>query len=99
VVYRGTEPGVVPAAAITQTVPRWITPVSLPQQQWQGALEVMIDERGAVTSAELLKPIHPAYDPQLIKAALSWKYHPARKDGVPVRSVKVVNIRLEAGTN
>jgi TonB family protein len=99
VIYRGTEPGVVPAVAVTQTFPRWILPPNWPQQPREGALEIVIDESGTVTSAEVVKPVHPAYDPQLIKAAMSWKYRPAHKDGVPVRSVKIVNVRLEAGTN
>jgi len=42
----------------------------------------------------LRKGFHPSYDPQLIKAALGWKYEPARRAGTPVRFVKLIAIRL-----
>ena len=61
----------------------------------QGALEVVIDENGDVISATLRRSFHPAYDAQLVKAAMSWKYKPARKNGAPVRFLKLVNIRLD----
>jgi hypothetical protein len=55
---------------------------------------VTIDESGSVVSAVLRKSFHPNYDPQLVKAALAWKYEPARRAGVPVRYVKYIAIRL-----
>jgi hypothetical protein len=48
-----------------------------------------------VISATLRKPFHPTYDEQLIRAAMSWKYRPARKNGAPVRFQKVISVRLD----
>ena len=40
-------------------------------------------------------PVQPSYDKQLLEAALNWKYHPAVKDGVPARYIKIINVRLD----
>jgi TonB family protein len=81
---------------LNQTIPQWIVPQgSRPgTRQPEGAIEVTIDESGSVVSAVLRKGFHPNYDPQLIKAALAWKYEPARRAGAPVRFVKLIAIRL-----
>jgi len=94
--YRDGDAGVVAPVTIKQFVPQWIVPSGTRPSSWkpEAVLEVIIDPSGNVESARLRQPFHPTYDPQLIKAALSWKYEPARKDGEPVRYVKNVAIRL-----
>ena len=96
VVYRDGDPDVVPPVVLSQALPQWIVPQGTRPGTWQpeGAVEVTIDESGSVVSAVLRKGFHPNYDPQLIKAALSWKYQPARRAGAPVRFVKLVAVRL-----
>jgi hypothetical protein len=37
-----------------------------------------------------------AYDELLLRAAHDWKFSPARKQGVPVRFLKLIDIRLKA---
>jgi len=101
VVYREGEPDLVPAQALNQTLPRLVLPPRVSareSQEWQGLLEVVIDESGDVISARLLKSLHPAYDAELVKAARAWKYRPARKNGTAVRSLKLVNVRVD-GSN
>ena len=95
-VYREGEPGVVPPVATLQQVPQWNVPIGTRPGAWQpeAALELTIDESGSVTNVVLRKSFHPTYDPLLVKAAQSWTYQPARKDGVPVRFVKYVIVRL-----
>jgi hypothetical protein len=94
--YRDGDAGVVAPVTIKQNVPQWIIPAGTRPDLWkpEAVLEIIIDASGSVESARLREPFHPTYDPQLIKAALGWKYEPARKDGTPVRFVKNVAIRL-----
>ncbi|MGH9254469.1 MAG: energy transducer TonB [Vicinamibacterales bacterium] len=98
IVYQEGEPDLVAPETLNQALPRWVLPPGLSgreSQQRQGILEVVIDEDGDVISAKLRKSFHPAYDAQLVKAAMSWKYRPARKSGAPVRFLKLVNVRLD----
>jgi hypothetical protein len=100
VVYREGEPGLVLPETLTQTVPRWVLPLRPLEREALrravGAVEVLIDENGNVASVKLLRSLQPAYDTQLVKAAMSWKYRAARKNGTPVRFLKVVNVRMDA---
>jgi TonB family protein len=57
-------------------------------------LRVVIDKSGAVESATMSTATRPAYDQALIRAARSWKFQPAQKQGRPVRYVKVFEIHL-----
>jgi tetratricopeptide (TPR) repeat protein len=82
--------------AIEQALPPWNTVWlgSQAQMEFRGAIEVSIDEAGAVTSARIVQTIHPAYDPLLREAASKWRYVPARRDGKPVASTKRVEVVL-----
>jgi hypothetical protein len=62
--------------------------------EYRGVIEVEIDERGQVVGAQMTRPVHPLYDPALLKAAQGWAYLPAYRDGKPVRSRKRVEIVL-----
>lgn len=95
-VYRDGDDDVVPPVTVRQVLPQWNVPQGTRPGAWQpeAILEVTINESGDVVSAILRKPFHPSYDPQLLKAAMAWKYEPARRAGVPVRYVKLVAIRL-----
>lgn len=95
-VYREGDPDVVPPVPLKQTLPQWVVPPGTRAGSWQpeGMLELTIDESGNVVNTLLRKSFNASYDPLLLKAAMSWKYEPARKAGVPVRFVKNVAIRL-----
>jgi len=95
-VYRDGDADVVPPVTIRQVLPQWNVPQGTRPGAWQpeAILEVTINESGDVVSAILRKPFHPSYDPQLVKAAMTFKYEPARRAGVPVRYVKLVAVRL-----
>ena len=95
-VYRDGDADVVPPVTVRQMLPQWNVPQGTRPGAWQpeAILEVTINESGDVVSAILRKAFHPSYDPQLVKAAMAWKYEPARRAGVPVRYVKLVAIRL-----
>jgi TonB family protein len=95
VVYREGEAGVIAPIPLNQKVPVLaITDASALRASPQGTLELIIDENGTVVSATIAESIHPKYDQQLLKAATSWKYVPARKDGAPVSVRKFVRVRV-----
>lgn len=96
VIYREGDPDIVPPVPIRQNLPQWVVPQGTRPGAWQpeGIIEVTIDESGDVVNVTLRKPFHPSYDPQIVKAAASWKYEPARKNGVPVRYARMIAIRL-----
>ena len=100
VVYRDGDADVVPPIPIKQVLPQWVVPQGTRPGAWQpeGVIELTIDESGDVVNVFLRKPFHPSYDPQIVKAAMGWKYEPARKGGVPVRYVRMIAVRL-GGTN
>lgn len=80
--------------AIRQDLPPWFSGTA-PQREYSGTIRVMISANGTVESAEILQPIHPAYDPLLLAAARNWEYQPARRNGVAMPSEKMVTVRLK----
>jgi len=85
-----------PPVVLQQVMPPW-NPAAFGtqfQSEFRGAIEVTIDEAGAVTAARVIEPIHPNYDPELLDAAKGWRYEPARRDGQPVVSIKRVDVVL-----
>jgi hypothetical protein len=63
----------------------------MPEVQLQGQpepelfLDLIVDDAGKVRSAEPAAKMK-SVDPQLLNAALTWKFIPAFKDGRPVAS-------------
>jgi TonB family protein len=95
-VYREGDADVVAPVTINQDLPQWVMPQGTRPGAWQpeAVVEVTISESGDVTNVVLRKQFHPSYDQQLVKAAMNWKYEPARRAGVAVRYVKLVAVRL-----
>jgi TonB family protein len=56
---------------------------------------VQISADGKVVNAEILKSVHPAYDQLLLRAARTWLYEPAKKDGIPISSEKTVEVSVQ----
>jgi TonB family protein len=81
---------------VSQPLPRWAPPKSIDARLgFTGSIEVMIDENGNVSSAELRQSVHSLYDDELLAIARRWKYKPAMRDGVPTQYLKIVEIRLQ----
>ena len=81
--------------AVSQTLPPWrYSKMAEARREYQGVLALVIDENGNVQSVALLEGAHPEYNAVLVKAARSWKFRPAMKDGVPVQYRKLVKIHL-----
>jgi hypothetical protein len=93
--YGPNDADVIPPVVVSQQLPPWRpSKLSATRRDYQGAVALVIDERGNVESVVLLTSLQPEYNPVLLKSAREWKFRPATKDGLPVRYRKVVGIRL-----
>jgi tetratricopeptide (TPR) repeat protein len=86
---------IVPPVAVLQRLPVWVPDSGSRAVEYQGAVRIQISAEGKVVSAEMIKPLHPAYDQLLLRAARGWLYEPARKDGVAVASEKTIEVSLK----
>jgi len=99
-IYTGTEPGVIPPVAIVQEFPKF--PGRVPSGGIAGAVEIVIDENGAVESATMQTPVLSGYDNIVVAAARNWRYQPARVNGQPVKfrkSIRITVVPERIGTN
>ena len=89
-------PVVTPPVVIRENLPPWV-PNDSPSRlvEFRGAVRVRIDAEGKVVSAEIAEPVHPSYDRLLLVAAKDWLYQPAKTNGGPVPSEKVVQVVLK----
>jgi len=95
VIYTSADTDVAPPVAQSQRIPPWIPSIrSEMTLDFRGTLELLIDEAGAVTTASMRASAHPAYDQLLLRAARDWKFLPARRQGTPVRYLKIIEIHL-----
>ena len=93
---RTASADIIPPVATRQAMPKWVPSDGLSRQAvFSGAIRVFISTAGRVERAEIVRPIHPAYDPALLLSARSWEYQPARRGGVAVPSEQVVQIDLK----
>jgi TonB family protein len=91
-VYTVDDVGVVPPAVINQRMPA-MTPdlVRITKAMNTSAVvEIVIDEKGDVVDATIIKSVNTSFDNIVVGAARRWKYRPALKDGVAVRYVKTL---------
>jgi len=95
VVRTSTEPGITPPVVISQMMPPW-QPTRLDTQTYDAVVSVVIDETGTVTDLTVEGSLRPAYEAQLRRAAMSWKYRPATLKGVPVKYRKNIAVHLTA---
>jgi protein TonB len=94
-IYSAMDSSVVAPSPVSRTIPPW-RPISAvdARREYIGLLQIVIDEKGDVASAAIVKSIHAEYDPTLLKAAPTWKFKPATKDGAAVRYLTTMEIKL-----
>ena len=92
-IYASDDPDVVAPVAVKQDVPR-IPSMVTAQARGRGILEVVIDQKGRVSSAAIRESVHPIYDNLVLSAAREWKYQPATLDGQPVKYRKLIQINI-----
>jgi len=97
-VFTMDDANVVPPVTISQNVPNWSPPTN-ELRTFSGAVDIVIDERGAVVSATINQPVSPLYDRALIAAAKRWQYRPALLGGQPVKYRKSVAVVLRPNAN
>lgn len=85
----------VPPVAVQQDIPTWIPPdIATGSREYRGAIRVRIGPDGRVSAATLEQTTHPVYDARLLRAARSWVYAPAMRNGLPVESEKLIEVHL-----
>jgi len=95
-IYSADDVDVRPPIVISQELPRWVPPATVYNARvFSGAVEIVIDETGAVEAASLLQAVFASYDLQLLAAAKNWKYEPARKGNQPVKYRKAIGVVLK----
>jgi TonB family protein len=78
---------------VRQEIPPWPANLRGSGETQEGIIQLLVDEKGAVASAVIVRSIHPVYDQLLLEAARStWQYKPATKDGTPVRYTKLLRV-------
>jgi hypothetical protein len=92
-IYDANSSGVRPPGVIKQSVPEWRPSLGPPPGR-HGLLAVIIDERGVIETAEIVRPLSDAYDRLLLNAVNEWKYHPAVLDGAPVKFRKTLRLTV-----
>ncbi len=93
-IYSAEDVDVTPPVAISQMLPAWY-PTSAQTETYEGALIVVIDETGTVSSVRTNGTLWPPYETLVRQAASRWKYRPALKDGHAVKFQKSIAIRLQ----
>jgi tetratricopeptide (TPR) repeat protein len=80
---------------VKQEIPAWVPFDGVSRRQaFNGVLRIRVGVDGRVEAAEMIRPVHPGYDKELLRATESWLYKPATENGVPVASDVMVQIQL-----
>jgi outer membrane biosynthesis protein TonB len=82
-VYSVESPGVQPPVIYSPKLPP--IPPADPTARGTNTMELLIDEAGAVQHARLTSTPMRMSDMMLLSPAKTWKFHPALKDGRPVK--------------
>jgi hypothetical protein len=90
-VYTSADVGVTDAVPLLRDVPPWLTKV---RGSFEGELHVLISEAGDVESAVLRQPVHPLYNRTLLDAAKTWKYEPAKRNGVRIKFREILKVTV-----
>ena len=98
VVPAAADKGITAPIAVYQPQPN-VPPVLLDlvrRLNRPAAINVVINERGAVDDVIVTQSVTAAYDALIVAAARTWRYKPAMKGGVPIRFVSPVVINVSA---
>jgi tetratricopeptide (TPR) repeat protein len=94
-VYRAGDPSVLPPVDVSRPMPPWYPPTPADQaREHHGILRIVIDERGYVEEASLVKPVSDSYDAVLLAATKHWKFRPAVRNGAAVKFEKLIDVVL-----
>ena len=97
-IFTVEDTSVVGPVTVSQPMPNW-SPSASDARVFSGAIEIVIDERGTVTSATMTQSVNPLYDRSLVATAKRWQFRPALLGGQPVKYRKVVGVVLRPTAN
>jgi len=97
-IFSVDDTNVTSPVTVAQPMPNW-SPAPTDPRTFSGAIEIVIDEHGAVASATITQSVTPLYDRALLAAAKRWQFRPALLGGQPVKYRKVVGVVLRPLTN
>jgi hypothetical protein len=92
IVYSADDAGVLPPTLLFPQLPR--TENGTPSHSAAADAEVLVNERGVVEAVKLLNHPEQVHERMLLSAMKAWRYHPALKDGRPVRYVVRIKLPL-----
>ena len=91
--YDWRDADVAPPVAVAQPMSGWWGSMGEPPAGTQlGAIEVVVDESGAVADARVYLSVNRVYDKVLLESVKQWRYRPATKDGRPVKYRRVTGV-------
>ncbi|AMY12258.1 hypothetical protein LuPra_05531 [Luteitalea pratensis] len=80
--FAAADTDVTPPAIVRAQMPE--VPTGEPPAGTHGVLELVIDERGMVTTVRLVSPAARHQERMMVSAAKTWRFAPATRDGHPV---------------
>jgi TonB family protein len=81
---------------IKQDMPSWVPNDAITRRTtYTGLVRVRVGADGRVEDAEIVRPSYPLYDVALLRAARTWMYEPAKRNGTPVASEVNVEVNLK----
>jgi TonB family protein len=81
--------------ALKQDLPPWNPgDPSSRRTAYTGSVRVFVDPSGRVTDAGIVRSVHASYDGALLRAARTWMYQPATRNGVPIGVDLIIEINL-----
>jgi TonB family protein len=91
IVYGPEDLNVVPPQTVRQVVPPFPGRILL---SGAATIDVLINEKGAVESANVVTSLNPQFDRLALNAARTWQYKPAMLNGVPVKYRKRLQLTV-----
>jgi TonB family protein len=80
--------------ASTLVPPRVVGPAAALYADVEGTvtLQASVDVQGNITVLRVLKGLNPELDERAIAAAMTWRFSPALKDGIPVAAISQIEV-------
>jgi TonB family protein len=94
VIYTALDRDVTPPVELERKTPPWNPPAQAAGRLFRGVVQVVVDERGSVESAQLVWSLADFYDAGLLESARGWRFKPALRSGQPVTYRKIVEITM-----
>ncbi len=91
--YDWRDKDVAPPVPVTQAVSGWWGGMGEPPAgTLLGAVEVVVDERGAVEEARIYQSVNRVYDGVLMASVKQWRYTPATRGGRAVKYRRITGV-------